>query len=163
MNNETTAPMVNSKLSHLPLPPPPNKALLERIGKIHKNAISLEKIVRDAYTQKASDIHIRVGEIPRLRIRGEMVTYQSEAIVTSEIFEAYLSEILTQSQRQKFAETKELDTAIYYPGFLRCRVNCFETLTGGAIVLRLVTLEVPAIDSLGLPPILKKLFIKNKA
>ncbi|PLZ14314.1 type IV pilus twitching motility protein PilT [Fischerella thermalis] len=162
MTDEITSPMVNFKLSHLPLPPPPNKALLERIGQIHKNPISLEKIVRDAYKQKASDIHIRVGEIPRLRIRGEMVSYQSEEIVTPQIFEAYLSEILTQSQRQKFAETKELDTAIFYPGFLRCRVNCFETLTGGAIVLRLVTLEVPSIDSLGLPSILKEIIHKKQ-
>lgn len=117
MTGEITSPMVNFKLSHLPLPPPPNKALLERIGQIHKNPISLEKIVRDAYKQKASDIHIRVGEIPRLRIRGEMVSYQSEEIVTPQIFEAYLSEILTQSQRQKFAETKELDTAIFTQDF----------------------------------------------
>lgn len=44
MTDEITSPMVNFKLSHLPLPPP-NKALLERIGQIHKNPISLEKIV----------------------------------------------------------------------------------------------------------------------
>jgi len=37
MTDEITSPMVNFKLSNLPLPPPPNKALLERIGQIHKN------------------------------------------------------------------------------------------------------------------------------
>ncbi|BCX10326.1 MAG: hypothetical protein KatS3mg066_4185 [Fischerella sp.] len=45
MTDEITSPMVNFKLSRLPMPPPPNKALLERIGQIHKNPISLEKIV----------------------------------------------------------------------------------------------------------------------
>jgi twitching motility protein PilT len=91
-----------------------------------------------------------------------MEVYELAEVVTPKIFEAYLNEILTPSGQQRFAKTKELDTAIVYPGFLRCRVNCFQTLTGGAIVLRLITLHVPSIDSLGLPPILKDIINKKQ-
>lgn len=131
----------------IPLPLPPNPPFLQ--------GVSIKHMVRDAYLQKASDIHIRVGEIPRFRIQNEMVLYERGQKITPQIFEKYLLEILSPSQRQQLAEFKELDTAILYPGFLRCRVNCFETLTGGGIVLRLITLNVPSIDSLGLMPVLK--------
>jgi twitching motility protein PilT len=119
-------------------------------------------MVLDAHFQQASDIHIRVGELPRFRVQGEMEVYKAGEIVTPKIFEAYLDEILTPAVKQRFAETKELDTTIVYPGFLRCRVNCFETLTGGAMVLRLIALDVPTIDSLGLPPVLKDIIHRKQ-
>ncbi|MCL6435690.1 MAG: PilT/PilU family type 4a pilus ATPase [Leptolyngbyaceae cyanobacterium HOT.MB2.61] len=124
---------------------------------VAKSVNTIEQMVRDAHARQASDIHIRVGELPRFRIRGQMVQPRDQALVTPEIFEQYLAEILTPEQIERFKREKELDTAIFYPGFLRCRVNCFETLRGGAIVLRLISLDVPTIDGLGLPPVLKHL------
>ncbi|OUL24349.1 type IV pili twitching motility protein PilT [Nostoc sp. RF31YmG] len=142
-------------LPQLPPPPPPPY-------QPQKKVVSIQEMVSDAYIQQASDIHIRVGELPRFRIRGQMEIYELGEVITPKIFEAYLSEILTPSGKQRFAKTKELDTAIVYPGFLRCRVNCFDTLTGGAMVLRLITLHVPSIDNLGLPSILKNITNKKQ-
>ncbi|EDZ93191.1 twitching motility protein [Limnospira maxima CS-328] len=118
---------------------------------------SIKDMVKDAFVKKASDIHIRVGHTTRYRIQGEMVRIKDQVKVTPEIFEQYLSEILTPHQRQQFAEMKELDTAIFYPGIVRCRVNCFESLTGGAMVLRLINLKIPSIDELRLPEVLKNI------
>ncbi|MBO9999568.1 MAG: PilT/PilU family type 4a pilus ATPase [Cyanobacteria bacterium SID2] len=118
---------------------------------------SIKKLVRHAFDANASDVHIRVGEMPRLRIRGKMVETDNEVLVTEAIFEQYIAEILTPEQRRRFAQEKELDTAIFYPGLVRCRVNCFDSLTGGAIVLRLITLDIPTIDALRLPQVLKKI------
>lgn len=134
------------------VPPPPPVRTPRTIS-----ANSIEHMVRDAHAKHASDIHIRVGESPRFRVRGQMHRMTEHTPVTQELFEQYLREILTPDQRDRFAQDKELDTAIYYPGFLRCRVNCFESLTGGAIVLRLISLDVPTIDGLGLPTVLKHL------
>jgi twitching motility protein PilT len=139
-----------------PLPPPPVPPQMQpgRPPEVN-SATSIKQMVKDAYAQKASDIHIRVGQVPRYRIRGQMVETENQLRATPEIFEQYLAEILTPAQRKQFAENKELDTAIFYPGFVRCRVNCFESLMGGAMVLRLISLDIPSIDSLGLPPVLK--------
>lgn len=115
----------------------------------------IERMVRDAHAHQASDIHVRVGEVPRYRIRGEMIAAPSVGRVTPEIFEQYLAEMLTPDQIRRFKEEKELDTAIFYPGFIRCRVNCFDSLVGGAIVLRLISLNIPSIEELGLPEVLK--------
>jgi len=91
-----------------------------------------------------------------------MVSLGSQGKITAEIFEQYLAEILTPAKRQQFAANKELDTAIFYPGFLRCRVNCFESLMGGAMVLRLISLDIPSVDSLGLPEVFKDLVSRNQ-
>ncbi|MEA5569681.1 PilT/PilU family type 4a pilus ATPase [Calothrix sp. UHCC 0171] len=177
MDESVTSPLPNHKPTHLPPtetlhsstpatrnPPPPLPSKLLPIPLVQMQArfITIQKMVSDAYEQQASDIHIRVGEVPRFRVRSQMVLYNKGEIITPQIFEAFLSEILTPLQRQRFAETKELDTGIFYPGFLRCRVNCFETLTGGAMVLRLITLEVPSIDGLGLPAVLKDIVTKKQ-
>ncbi|BAU13101.1 twitching motility protein [Leptolyngbya sp. NIES-3755] len=135
-----------------PAPPPISKRPPVR----STPSITIRQLVKDAYAKQASDIHLRVGEPARYRVRGQMIR-QSQPAISPEMFEQFLVEILTPEQRDRFYQEKELDTAIYYPGFLRCRVNCFESLTGGAIVLRLISLEVPTIDRLGLPSVLKHL------
>lgn len=151
------SPRVQPNPSAVPPPPPPSQ--------IHSRSrqaptVTIEQMVRDAYARQASDIHIRVGEVPRFRVRGQMVRPGDQPQITPDLFEQFLAEILTPEQRLRFAETKELDTAIFYPGFLRCRVNCFDSLTGGAIVLRLISLDVPSIDGLGLPEVLRYLVTK---
>lgn len=125
--------------------------------KIANPNTSIEKLVRHAFDRNASDIHIRAGYKPRIRIRGKIIEVEEEVQTTEGIFEQYLQEILTPSQRKHFARDKELDTAIFYPNLVRCRVNCFDTLSGGAMVLRLISLDIPTIDSLGLPQVLKKI------
>lgn len=176
--NIVNAPAKRRSLKDMALPPPPPAPLPQKAKKIERGnhatslkekakelesrhyPYSIEQMVKKAHEERASDVHIRVGEMPRFRVRGQMRVAQEQPEVTAELFERYLKEILTPAQREVFAKTQELDTAIYYPGFLRCRVNCFETLTGGAIVLRLISLHIPSIDELNLPEVLKTIIAK---
>ncbi len=118
---------------------------------------TIAALVRLAEAKGASDIHIRVGEFTRFRIRGELKIQVSLPIVTPKIFKHFLKEMLNPELIAQFKRDKALDTAIVYPGFLRCRINCFDSLMGGAIVMRLVPLDVPTIDDLGLPQVFKQL------
>jgi twitching motility protein PilT len=149
---------------HHPAPPPAPAAApapaAQRQPEVPLNTI--EQMVRDAHTVAASDIHIRVGQVPRFRIRGVMQLAMNHVKVTPEIFEQYLAEMFSPEQRKQFTTTKELDAAIFYPGFVRCRVNCFDSLSGGAIVLRLINLEIPTIDSMRLPEVLKSIILRSQ-
>ncbi len=111
-------------------------------------------MVEDALKQAASDIHLQVGEAPRFRIQGRIVEQESYGRITPRQFEEFLQEILTPEQRDKFRTSQELDTAVFYEGLVRCRVNCAHSLMGGVLVLRLISLEVPTIQQIGLPDIL---------
>lgn len=141
-------------------PAPPAPPIQQR--PVETPVSTIEQMVRDAHSASASDIHIRVGQVPRFRIRGVMQVATNHPKVTPEIFENYLAEILTPEQRKQFATTKELDSAIFYPGFVRCRLNCFDSLSGGAIVLRLISLEIPTIDSLRLPEVFKNIILRSQ-
>ncbi|MEG3954967.1 PilT/PilU family type 4a pilus ATPase [Microcoleus sp. herbarium2] len=145
-----------------PHPPAPSAPPPAQHRPVETPASTIEQMVRDAHVASASDIHIRVGQVPRFRIRGAMQVASNHPKVTPEIFEQYLAEILTPEQQKQFATNKELDSAIFYPGFVRCRLNCFESLSGGAIVLRLISLEIPTIDSLRLPEVLKNIILRSQ-
>ena len=102
-------------------------------------------MVEDAFKQKASDIHLQVGEAPRFRIQGKMVLQESYGRVAIAQFDDFLAELLTPAQREKFQVSQELDTAVLYDGLVRCRVNCAQSMMGGSMVLRLISLNVPTL------------------
>ncbi|EGK84519.1 PilT/PilU family type 4a pilus ATPase [Microcoleus vaginatus PCC 9802] len=145
-----------------PAPAPSAPPPAQQRSSVETPVSTIEQMVRDAHSASASDIHIRVGQVPRFRIRGVMQVATTHPKVTPEIFEQYLAEILTPEQRKQFATTKELDSAIFYPGFVRCRLNCFDSLSGGAMVLRLISLEIPTIDSLRLPEVFKSIILRSQ-
>lgn len=118
---------------------------------------TMHSMVRDAQDQGASDLHLQVGESPRFRIRGQICPQRQYGILTPRQFKELCEEVLSDEQQQHFNKHWELDTAIYYPGLVRCRINCAQSMTGGVMVLRLISLQVPSIESLGLPLILKAL------
>ncbi|HEY9885141.1 MAG TPA: hypothetical protein V6C98_16155, partial [Thermosynechococcaceae cyanobacterium] len=118
---------------------------------------TVQVMVEDAYKQRASDIHLQVGEPVRFRIQGKMVKQETYGKVTSRQFEEFLQEVLLPAQQELFKARQELDTAVLYDGMVRCRVNCSQSIMGGAMVLRLISLDVPTLRKLGLPDILREL------
>jgi twitching motility protein PilT len=119
-------------------------------------------MVENACKQGASDIHLQVGEAPRFRIQGRMVSQDSYGRITARLFEELLQEVLSPAQQEQFRTRQELDTAVLYDGLVRCRVNCAQSITGGSMVLRLISLEVPTLKQLGLPTILSDLAEKQQ-
>jgi twitching motility protein PilT len=111
-------------------------------------------MVEDAFRQGASDIHIQVGEAPRFRIQGKITVQKTYGKTTPAQYEQFLAEVLSPIQVEQFKVRQELDTAILYEGLVRCRVNCAQSIMGGAMVLRLISLEVPTLEKLGLPMVL---------
>ena len=74
------------------------------------NGPTLEKIIRKAFDEGYSDIHVGVGEVPRYRNRGEIMTTDFP-VTTEEAFEAWLHEILPSENVEEFKETLDFDGA----------------------------------------------------
>ncbi|WP_421655179.1 type IV pilus twitching motility protein PilT [Leptothermofonsia sp. ETS-13] len=115
---------------------------------------TVRALVEDAFSKGASDIHLQVGEPPRFRIQGKMTPQASYGRITARQFDDFLEEVLSSTQLEQFRARQELDTAILYEGLVRCRVNCAQSIMGGSMVLRLISLKVPSLEELGLPDIL---------
>ena len=125
-----------------------------------QNAPTLEEIVRMAYDQGHSDVHLGVGEIPRFRARGEML--QTEWPKTDpNTFHRWLREILTPQQIDVFQQTKEFDGSHAFP-FVRVRINLLDSLLGPAMVLRLIPQTILTLEDLKLPEVLRELASRPK-
>lgn len=110
----------------------------------------------------ASDLHLRVPSPPVLRIDGKLVPQEQFPPIKAEEIEIALEKIITDKQRKAFFENLELDFAYSVPGLARFRVSVLRQRGTLSIAFRLVPVDIPSIDELGLPPILGQLILKPK-
>ncbi|KHG43056.1 MULTISPECIES: type IV pilus twitching motility protein PilT [Aphanizomenon] len=121
---------------------------------------TLAQLVQEAFDEGYSDIHLGVGEIPRFRSRGEILT-TSYPEVDKLTFMRWLREILSDSEIQRFQEHLEFDGATQYD-FARVRINVFDSLRGYAMVLRLIPLKILSMEQLRLPPVFRDICHHHK-
>ncbi|MDA8169958.1 MAG: type IV pilus twitching motility protein PilT [Nitrospiraceae bacterium] len=106
--------------------------------------------------QGASDLHLSVGSRPRIRKHGELeeINYN---VLTNEIMEALLLEILDEKQKAHYREKKDLDFAYEIPGAARFRANYFVQKRGLGAVFRVIPTKILSVEELGLPAQILKL------
>ena len=106
--------------------------------------------------RRASDLHIRPGGPPIIRVHGRIEPL-SEQIVSPELIELMLSEIMDDDCRARLERDKDVDFAYEIPGILRVRCNAFQHHMGLAAALRVLPSRIFTLDELGLPPTLQQL------
>ncbi|MGK7935775.1 MAG: type IV pilus twitching motility protein PilT [Xenococcaceae cyanobacterium] len=121
---------------------------------------TLEYIVNKAFESGFSDIHLGVGEVPRMRDRGDMMVTDYPK-TDHNTFMSWLYEVLSDREIQKFQKELEFDGATQYK-FARVRINVFNTLKGHALVMRLIPLKILSMDDLGLPPVFRDISDAHK-
>ena len=155
--------MVEATAVRLPPPPPPAPSPVASVDPTPEPAqptfgdlpASLEAIVAIAEARGYSDVHLGVGESPRFRGQGIILT-TGWPITDREQFRRWLEEILQPTDLDRFGNDLDFDGAHAFP-FARIRINLLESVRGPAMVLRLIPLEVPSLDQLAMPPVLKEL------
>ncbi|CAK6700618.1 type IV pilus twitching motility protein PilT [Synechococcus sp. CBW1107] len=155
--------MVEATAVRLPPPPPPAPSPVASFDPTPEPAqptfgdlpASLEAIVAIAEARGYSDVHLGVGESPRFRGQGIILT-TGWPITDREQFRRWLEEILQPTDLDRFGNDLDFDGAHAFP-FARIRINLLESVRGPAMVLRLIPLEVPSLDQLAMPPVLKEL------
>ncbi|MGB7440432.1 MAG: PilT/PilU family type 4a pilus ATPase [Coleofasciculaceae cyanobacterium] len=114
---------------------------------------TLAELVRHAYEKGFSDIHLGVGEVPRIRNRGEMeLTNHPKS--DEQTFMSWLREVLSDAEIRRFQDNLEFDGATEYE-FARVRINIFDSLKGPSMVMRLIPLKILTLEELRLPAVLK--------
>lgn len=121
-----------------------------------------EHLVRLMVDREASDLHLKVGSPPVLRIHGMLVPQMDLAEVTLQAVDQILEEITNEKQRTLFAEKLELDFSYDAPGIARCRVNASLQRGTKSLAFRRIALTVPTIGDLGLPEICKTFTLKPR-
>ena len=109
---------------------------------------------------KISDIHLRGGTNIAYRAMGDIIIDKNSKVENKDV-EELLKKNCSESEIQIFNTKKELDCAVILSE-LRFRANFYKTLNGPAVVLRRVESKIPAMESLGLPPVLYELIDAHK-
>ncbi len=125
------------------------------------NHVTLKQLIEEAHASGISDVHLGVGEVPRMRKRGDMII-TNHPVTTHAVFYDWLYESLGEEQISEFEDRLELDTAIQYEGLVRCRVNVFISLMGPAMVLRLIPLTILSMEQLSLPDVFRDISDQHK-
>src|SRR3972149_8616915 len=125
--------------------------------------MSIGQLLQLAVERGASDLHLRAGAPPILRIDGALVSLDQggRRLLAADIRQA-LSELTTESLEQRFAAAKELDFPYSLEGVGRFRVNASIQRGSVALAFRRIGLTIPTIEQPNLPPICGSLALKQR-
>src|SRR5437870_2756999 len=112
-------------------------------------------LLKIAVEHGASDLHLKVGSFPMMRVRGVLTAVAEEKKLDHEDVVAMSAAVMSTAQRQKFKEAQEVDLAYSVPGLGRFRCNIFQQRGTVGLVLRIIPMRIRTIDELGLPPVMK--------
>jgi twitching motility protein PilT len=120
-------------------------------------ALNIDDLLRRAVEARASDLHLKVGNHPYLRIDGVLHPMNDVPRVTPEEMLSMAFSMMTNRQKQKFKESAELDMAYGVAGLGRFRVNVFQQRGNVGMVLRVIPTKIRTIDELNLPTVIEKI------
>ncbi len=116
----------------------------------------LHQLLGKALAANASDVHIKVGQPPGARVRGDMVYFRVDKIKPEDT-EALARLLLRPRGVDSVADLREFDTSYEAPGLGRFRVNVYRQRGSLAVVMRSIPLKIPSFDDVGAPPAVRTL------
>jgi len=126
-----------------------------------RSRAALDVLLRKIVELGASDLHLRCGEPPILRLHGEMKRLEMPAL-DPETLEQMLRSIMPERNRQEFSETNDTDYAYEIAGVARFRANALKDRNGPAAVFRQIPATVVTVEQMGITPEVQKLCQLNK-
>ncbi|MFQ5456218.1 MAG: type IV pilus twitching motility protein PilT [Nitrospirota bacterium] len=124
--------------------------------------MNIVELLKIATEKKASDLHLKVGNYPTVRIDGELIPLRDQPKIGQEEIIATAFTIMNNIQKQKFKERSEIDFAYGVPGLGRFRVNVFQQRGTVGLVFRVVTTKILSIRELNVPPIAEELAMEQR-
>lgn len=121
----------------------------------------LAKCLKQLVERGATDLHIKAGKFPRIRLDQKLVPIEILE-PTDSFLQVLLTSLLNDHQKRIFDLAKAVDFAFSSDGFGRFRVNAFYQKGEIALVLRMVKDKVPSFEELGLPAVLKSVSLEQR-
>ncbi len=123
--------------------------------------MNIKKILEAMIAQESSDLHIKAGIPPVVRVDGKLRHLDFNRPKPKDM-EEIADQVLTPPQQERFRRTREVDFAFGVSGLARFRANFYVQRGSIAMVFRHVPVEIKSVDDLGLPDIIKELALKPR-
>jgi twitching motility protein PilT len=125
------------------------------------SSFDYRNVLRQMLEQNASDLHLKVGCAPTLRVNGELRTLPMSPM-RSDDMKTLADQIMPAKRQKEFAEIKEADFALGVPGIGRFRVNAYQQRGTIAYAFRIVPFQAHTISELNLPPNIEQIAMKPR-
>jgi len=122
---------------------------------------NFKAILQEMIKQNASDLHLKVGRPPTLRVNGDLTPSQFPAMRPEDL-KSLAEQVMTPKQVKEFAENKEADFAIGVPGIGRFRVNVYQQRGTIAYAMRTIPYQALTVAELHLPPIVEQIALRPR-
>ncbi len=123
--------------------------------------MKIEDMLERVVAEGASDGFISAGACPSIKVDGTIYPMQDKPLTPDEARELVMSS-MNESQREEFIQRNEANFALGRPELGRFRVSCFVQRGQCGLVLRRIITDIPEIDDLGLPPIIRELAMTKR-
>ena len=124
-------------------------------------AFNFKAILQQMIQQNASDLHLKVGRPPTLRVNGDLSPLALPPMRPEDL-KSLAEQVMTPKQVKEFAENKEADFAIGVPGIGRFRVNVYQQRGTIAYALRSIPYQAKTIDELNLPKVAEEIALRPR-
>ncbi|MEW6002093.1 MAG: PilT/PilU family type 4a pilus ATPase [Nitrospirota bacterium] len=124
--------------------------------------MDINELLKQAHSLDASDLHIKVGSHPILRIYGELTPITSESRVGQEDALKTAFSVMNPVQREIFKKKNDIDLAYSVPGLGRFRCNIYLQRGTIGLVFRVIPTKVPPFEDLHLPEVIKKICMEER-
>ena len=124
--------------------------------------MTLDELLHLMIDKDASDLHLKVGRPPGLRIHGELVPLSEAGPIESEDMKQMVETIMAGSSQTMLDVGIELDFSYSIPGLARFRVNIFWQRKNAGIVIRAIPIKILTLEELAFPPVLTELALKPR-
>jgi twitching motility protein PilT len=119
--------------------------------------MNLDELLRVAASNRASDLHLKVGNYPHLRIDGELYPMTRFTRVSPEEMTEMAFFLMTDQHKERFEQKRDIDLAYGISGVGRFRINVFQQRGSLGMAVRLIPNVILKMDELHLPPVIGKL------
>src|SRR5687767_11720735 len=124
--------------------------------------MNINNLLHTAVTAGASDLHLKVGSYPMMRVSGTLVVASEEKRLERADTEAFAQALFTPDLAEKFKTSQEVDLAYSVQGLGRFRCNAFQQRGTVGLVMRVIPTRISSIDELGLPGVLKNIATEER-
>ncbi|HEV2882727.1 MAG TPA: type IV pilus twitching motility protein PilT [Pyrinomonadaceae bacterium] len=124
--------------------------------------VKIDDLLRGATVCGASDLHIKAGSFPVMRVDGELKPITNSSRLTQDDTLDMAFSIMSNRQKQRFKETSEVDIAYGLSGVGRFRANVFQQRGTVSMVLRVIPDRVRTMSDLGLPPAVEQIAAEQR-
>jgi twitching motility protein PilT len=118
---------------------------------------TIQALLQTVFSQGASDLHLKVGRPPLMRLKGDVVPMDGFGVLEAEDLAGYLKLVVNEKQWIQFQRNRELDFSFLLKGLARFRGNAFFQRGQMGAAFRLIPAKIPTLEELLLPPGLKDL------